>query len=346
MAASSRRADTAVDEALFERGYQFDFFQAVRLMARLQPDRKAVGGLARPSEEIVRFSALVSLTFPASAIYNIEQDEDSGPARMTVTFMGLTGTQGILPLCYTERMVASKAAKTRAHADFFDIFNHRFLSLFYAAWQKHRPVVLYESAALRQHHPDLFTQCLFDLIGMGTAGLRDRMRIPDESLLVYAGLMTQRPRSASAIRGILRDYFSLSVQIDQFLGSWYELNEADRCYLAPDSQRNQLGVGAFLGDRVWDQQSRFRIRLEALSMAQFKNFLPESNGIAELRELARFLVGPQMAYDVQLYLRASEVPKLILTDEGFEAPQLGWTSWLKIEEFRADAGDAVFAYLT
>jgi len=30
---------------------------------------------------------------------------------MTVAFLGLTGTQGVLPFCYTEHMVARAAAK-------------------------------------------------------------------------------------------------------------------------------------------------------------------------------------------------------------------------------------------
>ena len=44
---------------------------------------------------------------------------------MTVAFLGLTGTQGVLPFCYTEWMIARKAAKDDTLAAFFDLFNHR-----------------------------------------------------------------------------------------------------------------------------------------------------------------------------------------------------------------------------
>ncbi|MGA8030700.1 MAG: type VI secretion system baseplate subunit TssG [Bryobacteraceae bacterium] len=346
MGASSGRSDTSLEEALFERGFEFDFFQAVRLLARIFQERESVGGPARPSEEIVRFRAWQSLAFPASAIDYIEGNGDRGsPVRMTVTFLSLTGIQGVLPVYYTDRMIAAKGAKNEALADFFDIFNHRLVSLFFRAWQKHRPPVLYESAALEGRRPDLFTHSLFDLIGMGTQGLRGRMRIDDERLLLYSGLIAQRPHSASALEGILRDYFSIPIQIDQFLGSWYELEDPDRCYLAPEAERNQIGVGAFLGDKVWDQQARFRIRAGPMSLARFRDFLPGGGAIEELKQLTRYLAGQALAFDVQLVLRAPEVPDLRLTDKGPEAPRLAWTSWLKTSEFQYDAGDAVFAYL-
>ena len=347
MGASGRRADTPVDGTLFERGFEFDFFQAVRLLARLFPDRKAVGGSARPTEEIVRFGAWLSLAFPASAVDQVERNGDTSfGARMTVTFLSLTGIQGVLPVYYTDRLIASKAAKNDALADFFDIFNHRFASLFFRAWQKHRPPVLYESAALEQRRPDMFTHSLFDLIGMGTEGLRGRLRIGDETLLLYSGLTAQRPHSATALEGILRDYLSVPIHIEQFLGSWYELDNSDRCYLAPESERNQVGVGAFLGDKVWDQQARFRIRVGPVGQARFRDFLPGGESVAELRELTRYLVGQALAFDVQLVLRAQEVPELRLVDEGPVAPRLGWTSWLKTTQFQTDRSDAVFAYLT
>lgn len=346
MAAGGWRADPLVEEALFDRGFEFDFFQAVRLLRRLHPARKPVGGSARPSEETVRFGAWLSLSFPASSIDFIERMPDPDqPPGMTVTFLALTGIQGVLPIFYTERLLAQKAAEESPLADFLDLFNHRLVSLFYRSWQKHHFPVLYEAAAIEGPRPDLFTQSLYDLVGLGTNGLRGRMPIVDESLLRYAGLIAQRPHSASALQSILRDYFGIPVEIDQCLGSWYELDECDRLYLAPNLERNQLGVGAFIGDKVWDQQARFRIRLGPLTFHRFQDFLPEHPGISQLVELTRYLIGQALAFDVQLVLHAPQVPGARLTDAGPEAPQLGWSSWLKTKPFTQDAADAVFTYL-
>jgi type VI secretion system protein ImpH len=306
-----------------------------------------VGTTARPADEIVRFNAWLSLAFPASAVDFIERIPDSdNPVRMTVTFFGLTGVQGILPFFYTERMLARRPDEENALAEFFDLFNHRLVSLFYRAWQKHRFPILYESAAIEGQRLDRFTESLFDFTGLGTEGLRGRMRVLDEGLLRYAGLIAQRPRSASALRGILRDYFGIPVEIEQCLGSWYELEEVDRSFLSPELERSQLGVGAFIGDKVWDQQARFRIRLGPIDFDRFQDFLPDRAGILQLVELVRFLLGQALAFDVELILSAPTVPEPRLTDAGADAPRLGWSSWLKTAPFEHDAADAVFAYLT
>jgi type VI secretion system protein ImpH len=346
VAAPCRRTDPSLTETLFESGYNFDFFQAVRLLAQIHAERKPVGGTARPEEEFIRFGAHTSLAFPPSAVHEIARTPDSDePARMKVAFLGLTGMQGTLPLCYTDWLLERQAAKDDTLEAFLDIFNHRLLSLFYRAWEKHRPAVLYEWSAARSRQPDPFTHSLFDLIGMGTRGLRRRMGIADESLLFYAGVIAQRPCSASALRGILRDYFSAPVGIDQCVGDWYELEEADRCYLSDELERNQLEVGAFLGDAVWNQQGRFRIRLGPLGFDRFREFLPDGRAMAELVELTRYLAGQAMAFDVQVFLRAEEVPYCRLSDEGPDAPRLGWVGWLKTGAFAKDAGDAIFTWV-
>jgi len=365
MGSNGRRTDPSIEEALFDRGYEFEFFQAARLLARMFPERKEVGSTARPAEEFARFTTFanggdfkqsqLAMAFPASPVHDIRRHKNlSEPVQMIIAFMGLTGTQGVLPLCYTEQLLESKAAKDNALAAFLDLFNHRLVSLFYRAWAKHRPAVLYEMAATREQEPDALTQDLFALVGMSTKGLRGRLGIDDESLLLYAGLIAQRPHSASALRGILQDYFSIPVEIDQCIGSWYQLEDADRCYLSEDSERNQLGVGSFIGDEVWDQQARFRIRVGALDLRRFKEYLPDSCAMEKLVALTRYLVGQAMVFDVQVFLHADEVPYFRLDDEGFRSEEhgllppvksdsvrLGWMGWLKTSAFDVDPGDAV-----
>ncbi len=356
MAATGRRTVPSLKEALFAKGYEFEFFQAVRLLARIFAQRKQVGSTGRPKDEFVRFAQLgscpdvnqsfLSMAFPASSVHSVDQSVVPGfPTSMTVTFFGLTGTQGVLPLWYTEWMIARRVAKDDTYAAFLDLFNHRLISLFYRAWEKHKPAVLYELAAVRQQGPDPFTQSLFDFIGMGTDGLRGRMGIQDEGLLLYAGLIAQRPVAATSLRGILRDYFSVPVEIRQCIGTWYELEDADRCYLSPESERNQLGEAAFLGDEVWNQQSLFQITVGPLPLDRFLTFLPSGPAMAKLVELTTFLVGQSMAFDVQVVLKAEEVPYARLADEGEDAPRLGWIGWLKTAEFEAPAGDAVFRWV-
>ncbi len=343
MEPSRGRAADTLERRLYEAGYGFDFFQAVRLLMRLNPVARPVGYETKPSDEVVRFGTRVSLEFPASAVHEVERPQSAGSvAHMTISFFGLMGTQGVLPLHYTEHMLARGEAGDKTMAEFLNVFNHRWISLFYKVWEKHRLPVAYERSALEGKKLDRISRYVFDLVGMGTAGLRDRMSVPDTALILYAGLISQRPRSASALRGVLRDYFRIPVVIREFLGSWYALDEADRSRMMRNGLHNQLGIGAVAGDEVWDQQSRFTIRLGPLRMERFRAFLPDGNAIQPLRDLTRFFIGIAMAFDVQLVLQQDDVPACSLVDDAGAAPRLGWNTWLKLDEFRHHPDDATF----
>lgn len=343
MATQSRRTDPSVAEELLEEGYRFDFFEAVRVLERLYPHRRPVGREARPSEEVVRFRARQSLTFPPSAIYELTEPEDGKrPVEMTVAFIGLTGPLGVLPRHYTELLLERARRKDYGLRDFLDLFNHRLISLFYRAWEKYRFPISYERAVAKGADYDEFSLNLFDLMSMGTQGLRGRLEVGDEALLFYAGLLAQHPHSASALTGILRDYFEIPVEVVQFVGQWLLLSKENRTRLGGEAN-NTLGVNAIAGNRIWDQQARFRLRLGPLTFAEFHRFLPAGKAFRPLVQFTRFIAGQECDFDVQLILKAEEVPACRLGEQGARAPRLGWTTWLKTKEFTKNAEDAVFA---
>lgn len=343
MAAESGRADASVTDALFEEGYRFDFFQAVRVLERLYRHRAAVGRGARPGDEVVRFQTRPSLAFPASAIHEVKQPAEAGrPAEMTVAFMGLAGPLGVLPRHYTELILERARQKDSTFRDFLTLFDHRLISLFYRAWEKYRAPIGYEHARARGEGLDPVSTYLFDLVGMGTTGLRGRFQaLADESLLYYTGLLGQRPHCATGLQGILQDYFGVPVQIWQFKGKWLTLSEESQSRLGRGEEGGSAVGSAVLGRRVWDQQAGFRVRVGPLDIAQFHDFLPSGTAFAPLVELARFFVGQELDFDVQLVLKAAEVPRCRLGDTGARGPRLGWSTWLKTTEFTADADDTM-----
>src|SRR5437867_3374332 len=276
MAAESGRADASLADTLFDEGYRFDFFQAVRVLERLYRHRAAVGRSARPGDEVVRFQTHPSLGFPPSAIHELKEGTAPGrPAEMTVAFMGLTGPLGVLPHHYTELILERARQKDSTLRDFLTLFDHRLLSLFYRAWEKYRAPIGYERARTRGEDLDAVRTCLFDLVGMGTLGLRGRFQaLADETLLYYAGLLGQRPHSATSLQGILHDYFGVPVQVSQFRGRWLTLSEDSKSRLGRAENGGSTVGGAVLGGRVWDQQAAFRLRIGPLDFAQFHDFLP------------------------------------------------------------------------
>lgn len=338
MATESRGTDHSLAGVLFDEPYRFDFFQAVRLLERIYPERRPVGRESEPSQEVARFRTRASLAFPPSEIHQLSADpsDDVRPPQMMVAFMGLTGPQGVLPHHYTELLIERARYKDTALWDFLDIFNHRVISLFYRAWEKHRFPVAYERG-----EEDCFTEYLFGLIGMGTSGLRGRMSFSDQALLFYGGLFAQRPHSASAIEAILGDYLGETVQVEQFAGQWLRLDDDSVTRLG--KANSELGVNTVAGERVWDTQSKFRLKFGPLTLTSFSAMLPVGSAFKPAADFTRLLAGLELDFDVQLILKKKEVPSCILTTGAKRRPMLGWTSWLKSHAFNEDDSQVVLA---
>lgn len=331
-----------------EEGFSFEFFQAVRLLERLSPDRSPIGQYAPPGREVARFKVNQQLGFPASEIQRIEFMED-GQAEVTVNFMGLTGPQGVLPLYYTEFIRERFRQRDPSTAAFFDLFNHRMISLFFQAWEKYRFPIAYERG-----DRDRFSHILLDLVGMGTPGMQRRMPIPDDSFIFYSGLLSSRHRPACGLANLIADYFTVPCDIQQFVGAWYPLNEDSLCiFESADGLSEQLGVGAIVGDEVYDQNSAVRLVIGPINLKQYRDFLPDGSAHVPLKELARLYAGPSMDFEVQLILEKDEVPAAH-TGLGAEPPpvpgptldevQLGWTTWVKTKPRTEHAYEAVLRF--
>lgn len=335
MVSADRRTDPPLDQELFDESYRFGFFQAVRLLERLYPGRNAVGHDSLPSNEVVRFRTRQTLSFPSSEIHDLARpngDEQQTPAEMMVAFMGLTGPLGVLPHHYTELLMERSRYNDTALWTFFDIFNHRLISLFYRIWEKHRFPIAYERGDL-----DQFTSYLFDAVGMGTGGLRGRQSFNDQALIYYGGLIGQRPHSASAIAAIIGDYFGVKVRAVQFAGQWLYLDEN---VTRLGQAYSNLGVTTIAGNRVWDSQSKFRIKVGPITLAELRDFVPEGSAFQPAKDLLKLLTGSELDFDLQLVIKGDEVPACQLGGPT-PGPRLGWTSWLKTREFEHDDDQVV-----
>jgi type VI secretion system protein ImpH len=361
MAAADGRERAGVNRALFGSPYQFDFFQAVRLLEYRRRERRGGGpdptatavGHDDPDGELVRFRAPVSLSFPPGAITEVRDSPTaSGPGpslpEMTVTFFGLTGPSGVLPRHYSELLIQRVRQKDGTLRDFLDIFNHRLISLFYRAWDKYRLPIGYERSQLDDptHQPDLPTQSLYSLVGLGTAGLRGRLEVDDEAFLFFSGHFAHFPRSASALECALGDYLGLPVRVRQCQGQWLALERDDQARMPNtnylNGRNNQLGVDLIVGERVWDVQSQFRIRVGPLSWGQFLSLMPNGKALRPLCQFTRTYTGLGLDFDVQPILEPEEVRGSQLSPAPDDGPYLGWNTWMPSDAREGPADDAVF----
>lgn len=322
---------------LEEETFRVEFFQAVRLLQRLEPHREPVGYFIAPGTEAVRFSSLPTLSFPPSQLYGLDRGED-GQLRLVVQFMGIAAAVSILPHAYTEHLLVLLKDRENAMAEFFDIFNHRLISLFYRSWEKYRFFLGFETGGT-----DSLSPRLLDLLGLGTNGLRDRTSLPDRAYMTYAGLLGNHVRSAASLKQILEDYFAVPVAIEQFAGTWRTLPAVDLSVMDGSTRLSErLGVATVVGTEVWDHHGRIRISLGPMPFAQYLSFLPGRGAHADLESWVKFFSSGQYEAEVQLILEKIDAPPCELGLRGEAEPRLGLVSWMKTKPLLINPGDAVF----
>jgi type VI secretion system protein ImpH len=272
-----------------------NFFQTVRLLK-----------LSGKKLDDIRFSVQPTLAFPNRSI--VHADDSS----MQITFMGLTGRMGVLPDHYTALIIQRLQQKDTALNDFFNLFNQRTISLFYEAWEKYRLYIDYERAQVHKNNTAHLDKILSGLIG-DIRHVERPSEVTDKTLLYYAGLLAQQPRCAVNLENILTDYLSVPVRVKQFHGHWLTL---------PVISHPQLGNNALLGQRVWDVQSTFRLRIGPLDYSQFQKLLPIGDALLSLTQLTRYFAGHILKFDVQLILKANQIPECKLGKI-----YLGWNAW-------------------
>jgi type VI secretion system protein ImpH len=300
------------------------FFQLVQLLERYHRPSTPVGGIGPAVGEVIRFRPESSLAFPAADVSRLENmSEVPNRFQITTTFFGLYGTTSPLPAFYSEQILwREQTGDNQTARDFLDLFHHRLLSLLYRSWLKYRYHLQFQPGGI-----DEVSQRVFALIGFGTEGLQRREQgVPSVRLLRYAGLLTQRPRSASALEGILSDEFGgIPVRVDQCVGRWTTIKPEQRSRLG--GHHAGLGQSCLLGEQVNGRSGYFRISLGPLSYEDFQRFFPGEDHFRHLHFLVRLFVGNALAFDVELVLYGTEVPALRLTG-GEQRSRLGWSTWL------------------
>jgi type VI secretion system protein ImpH len=329
----------SIRKMLEREPYTVQFFQAVRLLERLYPERNPVGLFVSPSSEVVQFSSVPTLSFPASEIHDLQPGRNGQP-RLFVNFMGLSAAVGALPHAYTEFLLERARAKDRGPGDFFDIFNHRIIALFYRGWQKYRFYIAYERTGASD---DVISARLLDLIGLGTKDLIHRMDVEDEACLYYAGLLSSRRPTAQGLKQLIEDYFSVPVSVEQFTGTWNRLPPDNLSFLRDTGAFcERLGMGTIVGDEVWDQHGTVTIRLGPMNFERYQEFLPGASACRELHAWLRIYANREFDFIIQLVLEREETPGAALGTEGAYAPRLGLVSWVKNRPLQRDPDEATY----
>lgn len=325
---------------LVRQPWAHDFFSVLRQIENLSGKIPRLGAALRPSAEPVRLGQDAELDFAPANVASFRASAQR-PPRMGVRFLGLWGSMGPMPLHLTEYA----RDRQRNHGDatlarFADIFHHRILLLFYRAWAQAQPAVQADRPG-----DDQFAKWVSALFGQGPAPLRHADAVSDTAKRHVSGQLVRATRNAESIAKVLRNYFSVPIRVESYVGHWMPLRSEDRSRLGGIGTRRTaaLGVSAVAGAKVWDRQYKLRLHIGPLSLAQYCQFLPGQRSLIELRDWMRQLLGFEMLWDMRLVLKGSEVPELAAgPGRGAKPAQptaLGWTTWLGSKDAHPDSGE-------
>ena len=296
--------------------WRFDLFAVLRRLERENPGKPRIGDARSLADEFVTICQDPYLDFPDS---NLDAAEigPSGRFRLKAKFLGMFGPQGALPLTTTEEAYGWLRERDDAFPRFVDVFQRRFLALFFRAWADARPVAQNDRPA-----QDRFRAFIGSMIGIGTPALWDADSISDFAKLQFAGLLAPKVKSASRLRTFLSSLLKTRVEIDEFVGAWLELDPSERTRIGRGNAR--LGQDCVAGASMYSVSDKFRLRVYVRDIKHFRQFLPGSPLALEIADAVFLYVGEEYDWDMELAIPAGEITAVRLGQD----IQLGWTSWM------------------
>jgi type VI secretion system protein ImpH len=310
--------------------WRFDYFTVLRQLERAFKDQPRIGDSASLRDEFVRLGQDPFMAFPASNLSRVLQG-DNKPIKVFVKFLGLLGPQGALPLSSTEEAYHYVMAEDDAFPRFLDLFNHRFIQLFFRAWADSRPIAQHD-----RPDADRFVAYVGSAIGLGSKPYQNLDSVPDAAKLGFAGLLGAQAKSASRLAGAIRGMFRVEAEVEEFVGMRLMIEASE--WTLVGKRHNVLGGDALLGRSVFSVQDKIRVRIFTENLAQYMRFLPTGDLCEPLSDFIFFYNGEQIDCDAELAIPAGAVEPIRLGRFG----QLGWTTWMApnwtaTEEYRRDA---------
>ncbi len=304
----------------------------VRLLEKLAPDAVRVGEQGPPTSEGIRFHHDPSLHFHAGDVVELTRvdgavDWNTGRAssvfHLTSSFLGLTGAVSPLPAYFAEELVLEDPDHP-VRRDFYDLFHHRLLSLFF------RAVVRYQlSAEHTAHLQDGWSHRVLGLLGVDVAAGPPPGALGPARLLQLAPLLARRSRGPRALevglQVVLEEHLpGATIAVKECAGQWSEVDAASWSQLGQHCSR--LGQDLLLGRHIFSRAGSFAVHIGPVTWRVYERLRRGGDLLALVQEVVGWLVRDPLDYVLVVTLLPREAPGLQLTAQG--ASRLGRDAWL------------------
>jgi type VI secretion system protein ImpH len=302
-------------------------FLALRILEAEYATNPRLGQSRRPREDAVRLGQEPRMAFPPSTISDFTPP-GAKPGSLINRFFGFFGPHGPLPIHLTdyarERQINNRDG---TFVGFANMLTHRIMSLMYRAWVTGQPAADFDRGADTQ-----FERHIAAIGGHHGTALRNRDAMPDMAKRHYAGVLAGGTKNAEGLVAILSGFFNAPVGIEEFVGSWLDLEPDDQWELG---KGGGLGETTSIGSRVWSRNAKFRLIIGPVSRQEYERLLPGNASLDKLAGVVRNYLGDTLDYDVNVVLKGDEVPAAQLGGD----TRLGQTSWIGTRATDEDAKD-------
>jgi type VI secretion system protein ImpH len=303
-------------ERLQAEPWRFGFLSLLRRIGA-NPTIDPVGTARRPRAEPFRLGQQPSLAFAPREVASVQAA--GGRLKVQLFGLGMLGPNGPLPTHVTEmakdRMDSRRDTTT---VDFFDIFHHRFFTLFYRAWASGQA-----AAGLDRKDDERFSFYIASLAGCSINEIQQRP-LPSHARLAASAHLVRESRNPDGLRATLEHYFGVPVAIEENVFHWIEIDAADQGRMGRPGPAATMGHGAILGRVAPNRQHRFRIVIGPVNFDSYLRFTPQGEDLPRLVEWVRAFVGNELEWELELRIQPESAPPAVMG-----GPQrIGWSGWL------------------
>lgn len=297
-----------------------EFVAAVRLLECIQTDKPRLGKASRLKDEPVRLSQHPSLGFQPGSLGKLESTEGVHRYRLFCHCIGLLGSNGPLPIHFTEHALQRAAHfNDPTFREFVDLFNHRMLSLFYRSIAETDPAI-----NLDRNTDNHYAAFVASIGGFLPEAAANRDSLPAATRYNFAGWLGSRSNCPEGLIAIIGGYFRLPCKVQEFIGGWLRMPDESLTRLGGDRNDSSLGVTTYLGRKVWSISHKIRIKLGPMTWQDYLAFAPTQKNNTALQELVLSYLGDEIDWDLHLELKPGESRRCKLDRQC----RLGFNSWL------------------
>lgn len=315
-------------QRLIENPGHYHIFLALRVLESQHPDMPRLGHSKRPREDAYRLGQEAELAFPRSTIRSVKAPTSDKPGELINKFFGFFGSHGPLPIHLTEY---ARERQINMHdptfVAFTNMLTHRMMSLLYRAWTTGQPTVSFDRGDDSE-----IERTIAAFSGYLGTELKGRDQMPDLAKRYFSGLLGMGTRTAEGLVAIVGDFFQTEVTLEDFVGTWLDLEPDDQWQLGGNAG---LGQATSIGSSVWSRTTKFRLRIGPIPLEEYNRLMPGNPSMLRLTSIVRNYLGDALDWDVNIVLRGTEVPKPILG----QTTSLGQTTWIGERDASSDAAD-------